>query len=108
MYCVCCPCFYTRQQRKRAEKEARRKPAAADQSQRISRWSDSDYMTFNKTDQLTSATVVAQPSPTIAKFTLRKNVDRLNTECHVINEFRTRLERIVGYKRNSRANLLDE
>ncbi|CAF3896479.1 unnamed protein product [Rotaria sordida] len=108
MYCVCCPCFYTRQQRKRAEKEARRKPAAADQSQRISRWSDSDYMTFNKTDQLTSATVVAQPSPTIAKFTLRKNVDRLNTECHVINKFRTRLERIVGYKRNSRANLLDE
>ncbi|CAF0973525.1 unnamed protein product [Rotaria sordida] len=116
MYRVCCPCCYKKQQKKRAEKEAARKSAAADQSRRISRFSDGDYMPFTTIGQLTSATVVAEPPSAIAKFMLRKSVDRLNSEFRVINEFRSRLEELkdikhdeaVEYKRNSRANLLDE
>ncbi|CAF2314056.1 unnamed protein product [Rotaria sp. Silwood2] len=116
IYRVCCPCCYKTQEEKRAEEKAIRKSVQAAQSRRISRWSDGEYMPFSTIGQLTSATVVAEPPPTIAKFMLRKSVDRLNSEFRVINEFRTRLEElkdkkhdeVVEYKRNSRANILGE
>ncbi|CAF1053389.1 unnamed protein product [Rotaria sp. Silwood1] len=108
MFRVCCPCFYKRQRRKCAENETRRKSAAADQLRRVSRWSDGGYMPYSIIGQSTSATVVPEPQPTIAKFMLRKGANRPNTEFRVINEFRTRLEKVVECKRNSRANILDE
>ncbi|CAF3524989.1 unnamed protein product [Rotaria sp. Silwood1] len=108
MFRVCCPCFYKRQRRKCAENETRRKSAAADQLRRVSRWSDGGYMPYSIIGQSTSATVVPEPQPTIAKFMLRKGANQLNTESRVINEFRTRLEKVVECKRNSRANILDE
>ncbi|CAF1139095.1 unnamed protein product [Adineta ricciae] len=114
MYRVCCPCCYKRQQKKRAEAEARRQSEA--NIRRQSRKSDGDHIQFSTIGQLTSATVVTEPPPVFAKFMLRKSVDRLNTEFRVINEFRTRLEELkdkkveeaIEYKRNSRGNLLEE
>ncbi|CAF3983316.1 unnamed protein product, partial [Rotaria sp. Silwood2] len=89
---ICCPCFYKRQQRKHAEKEALRKSAAPDQTQRISKLNDGDYMPFSTSGQLTSATVFAEPPLTIANFMPRKDADQLNTEFRTINELCTRFE----------------
>ncbi|CAF4693159.1 unnamed protein product [Rotaria socialis] len=115
-YRICCPCCYKKQARKLAEEEAFRKSVDADPNARPSRPSDVDYVPFSTIGQLTTATVVTEPPPAIAKFMLRKSVDRLNSEFRVINEFRTRLEEIkdkrheeaVEYKRFSRVNILEE
>ena len=91
LYRICCPCCYRRQQKKRAEAEARRQSEA--NIRRQSRKSDGDHIQFSTIGQLTSATVVTEPPPVFAKFMLRKSVDRLNTE--VRRQFLLKIQRLL-------------
>jgi len=74
------------------------------------------FRKYSTIGQLTRATVVTQPPPMFARYMLRKSVHRLTTEFRVINEFRSRLEKVkdkrysetIESTRNSQDNDLDE